>query len=187
MKMIRVTWMGDGMVKGMSNISKDVIVDYVAATGAVFGGFVALSIVARGVDGNFDSNSPAANFFALKSLNRFFLLFFPAHIDKAVALALPGLTPPPANDAGGIDSKTSVSEERRKTSIIDVEAQIGNEQHGRGGLASRILASRTRGTRCPGLASTRRLLGLRGLGGLSLSNRGRFRDVSLSLGLGLAL
>jgi hypothetical protein len=153
--------------------------------GGILGSVVV--VVVGSVDSDFDSNRSATDLFTLKSFNGFLLLFFATDVDETVTLAFPGLSPTPANDAGRGDGNTSICEQGRKTSIVDVEAEVGDEEHGLGLLADGVLSRRARGTRSLGFASARGLLG--GSIGRSVSvgcSRSRGSAVFL-LGLGLAL
>jgi hypothetical protein len=115
-------------------------------------------VVVGSVDGDLDGNGPAANFFALESFDRLLLLLFATNVDEAVALALPGLSPTPADNTGRCDSNTSIGEQGGETSVIDVEPKVGDKEHGRGLLSHRVLPSRARGTRSLGLADAGSLL-----------------------------
>jgi hypothetical protein len=125
----------------------------IGSRGSALLGFFCIFIM-RGVDSNFDSDGPSTNIHAFESRNCFFLLFLSTNIDESIALALPGLSPAPANDAGRGDGDTGLSEESGKASIIDVESKVGNKEHSLGGLADRVFTSGARGTRGLGLADT---------------------------------
>jgi len=138
-----------------------------------------------GVDSDLDSDGSSANVLALQGSDGLLLFFLVTDIDKAVALALPGLTPAPADDAGADNVNASLCEEGGKTGVVDTETKVGDEEHGLGRLASRILTSCASWTRGPGFFGTRlfgRSLALWG-GGITSTIGG-----SLSVGsLGLAL
>jgi hypothetical protein len=153
------------------------------------GGFI---LLLTRVDSNLNSDGPAANIFAFESCDRLLLLFLTSNIDEAVTLALPRATEAPADNASGVNGDTGIGEEGGKTCVVDVEAEIGDEEHCLGGFTSGVLAFRTRGTRGPRLAYTR-LLGLGRSGSISISgcSRGGSSISSFStfggLCLGLAL
>lgn len=140
-----------------------------------------------GVDCDLDSNCSAANILALESSNSLVLLFLAADVNEAVALALSGLSPSPADNAGRNDVDSSVSEESAETSIVNVEAEVRDEQHGLGGLACWVFTGGAGCTGCFGLADAGGLLGCVGSCSLSECDWGS-RSVSFSLGLlGFAL
>lgn len=112
-----------------------------------------------GVDGNLDGNGPTSELLAVQGGDGLLLVRLGANINEAIALALPGLTPAPAHDASVNNFDSGVSEESCKSSVINSEAEVGDEEHVLGRLASGILASRTSGAGSSGLADARGLLG----------------------------
>lgn len=121
----------------------------------------------RGVDGNFDGNGTTTDLLTFQGSDGLLLLGLAADINKSVALAFPGLSPAPADNAGADDVNSGLSEEGRKSGIINAESKVGNKKHGGGGFTSGVFASGTRGTGSFGLARTG-LLG-RALGGRGLT------------------
>jgi hypothetical protein len=132
------------------------------------GGFIS-GVLVGGVDSNLDSDGASTNLLALQSSDGLLLLCLAANIDESVTLALPGLSPAPANDAGANDVDTSLSEEGGKTSIVNIETKVGDEKHGSGRFTGGILTRGTGWTRGLGLAHTRFLGGALG-SGFSLSS-----------------
>ena len=113
----------------------------------------------RGIDGNFDGNGAAANILAFQSSNSFDLLFFATNVHEAITLAFPGLTPTPADNAGGDNLNASFCKECGQTSIIDSKTEVGNKEHGLGRFASGVLSKRANSASDLRFANTR-LLGL---------------------------
>lgn len=147
-------------------------------------------IIVGSVDRNLDGDLAPTDFFASKMFDSFLLLLLATDIDKAIALAFPGLSPTPAYNAGGDDFDAGFGEDGREGSIIDIEAKIGNEEHSGGGFTSWVLTFSTGRALDLGLANTRSLFGS-GLGGglLASGSRGSsFDDFAvLSLALRFAL
>lgn len=83
-----------------------------------------------GINGDLDSNETASDFFILECLDGLPLLFFAANVDEAITFAPPGPPKLSANHAGRDDIDASVGEEGEQTIIVDVEAKVGDEQHG---------------------------------------------------------
>lgn len=147
---------------------------------SVGGGFVIL----RGVDGNFDCDLPSADVFALEGFDSLLLLVLGANVNEAVALAPPGCTPASADNTSRFDLDTSVGEEGRETSVINVEPKVGDKENSLGEFASGVLASRTSGTGSLGLTSTRLLFSSHG----AFSSGGvRSSSFTFGLCLGFAL
>lgn len=118
------------------------------------------------VDGNLKNNFTTANFLALKGLDCLLLLLLGANIDKAIALGTAWLSPATADDASSDDSDSGLGEERGEGGVVDVEAEVRDEQHSLGGFAYRGLtrsSSRLGSLREPWLP----LLPLFGSGGSS--------------------
>jgi len=123
----------------------------------VVGGILLSSAVCtRSIDGDLDGDGTTANLLALESVDGLLLFGLVANVDEAVSLALSGLTPPPSNNASRANLETGISKESSEAGVVDVKAEVGNEENGLGGFADRILTGGTRGTRGPRLA----LLGL---------------------------
>jgi hypothetical protein len=146
-------------------------------------------LVLRSVDSNFNGDGASANFFALKSGDSFLLLFLTANVDKTVALGAARLTPASANDTGRNNIDTGLSEESRETSVINVETEVGDEEHGLRGFTGGVFTGGTSRLGCLSLAGTRLLFGSGSgssfaFGGSSSSTLGTF---SWLLGLLLAL
>lgn len=140
------------------------------------------------VDSNLDGDGASTNILAFESGDCLLLLFLSTNVDKSIALAFPRLPPAPANNAGGGDSNSSISEQRSEASIINVESKVGNKEHGLGRLAGRVLTSGARGTRDLGLANTCFLASSRVFSGPSFNFRGTaVRYLAFGLNLGLAL
>lgn len=115
-------------------------------------------VIVRGIDSDFDGNGAAADLFALQRRNGLLLLCLATNVHKTVALAPSGLAPAPLNDASGNDIDACISEEGSKGRVIDGETEVGDEEHGFGGLANGVFTSRPSRARCPGLARTGHLL-----------------------------
>lgn len=94
----------------------------------------------RSIDGDLDSDGTATDFLALESVDGLLLFGLVANVDKAITLAPSGVTPPLSNDAGRNDLEAGISEESSKPVVVDVEAEVGNEENRLGRLANRILA-----------------------------------------------
>ena len=109
----------------------------------------------RSIDGDLDGDGTTTDLLALEGFDGFLLFILVTDVDEAVSLALSGLTPPPTNNASRDDFETGISEESGETGIVDVEAEVGNEENGLGGFADRILTNGARGTGGPGLALPR--------------------------------
>ena len=140
-------------------------------------GIFPLIVVGR-VDGNLDSNGPSTNLLAFECCDGLLLLFLAADVNKTVTLALPGLSPPSANDAGGINYDASISEQSGEASVIDVESEVGYKEHRLGRLAYRVFTSRAGSTRGPGLADTLWFLSSRTVGSVfGLACRGSCSDI----------
>jgi hypothetical protein len=137
----------------------------------------------RGINGDLDCNLPSTDVFTLKGCDGLLLFSLRADVDEAITLAFPGLSPSPANNASRDDADTGFREESRKTSIINVETEVGNKEHGLGRFADGVFASRASGTGSLGLASARSLL----LGCVTLSDRGSSGFLAFSFSLGLTL
>lgn len=139
-----------------------------------FGGFSSISslafslgLIGLSIDSNLDSNGSAANLFALEELNSLLLLLLTANVNETVALGLAGLPPATTNNTSRVDLNTGLGEQGAEASIIDGEAEVGDEEHRLGGLSSGVFTSGTLRTRGTGLASL--LLG----GCLATFSRGR--------------
>jgi len=125
--------------------------------GVVIGGiFLNSAVFTRSIDGDLDGDGTTTDLLALESVDGLLLFSLVANVDEAVSLALSGLTPPPSNNASRANIETSVSKESSEAGVVDVEAEVGNEENGLGGFADRILTGGTRETRSPRFA----LLGL---------------------------
>jgi len=109
----------------------------------------------RSIDGNLDGDGTTTDLLALESVDGLLLFSLVTNVDEAVSLALSGLTPPPSNNASSDDFEAGVGEESSEAGIVDVEAEVGNEENGLGGFPNRILTGGTRGTRGPGFALPR--------------------------------
>jgi len=101
------------------------------------------------IDGYLDGDGTTTDLLTLESVDGLLLFSLVTNLDKAVSLAPPGFAPPPSNNASRIDFETGISEESGKAGIIDVEAEIGNEENGLGGFADRILTGGARRARSP--------------------------------------
>jgi hypothetical protein len=123
-------------------------------------------ILRRSVDGNLDCNLPATDLLAAERLDGFLLRILVANVDEAVALAAPGRSPAATHNASRGDGDASIREESSEAGIVDVETEVGNEEHGLGGLANGVFASWTGG------AGLLWLAGLFGLSCLTLSGGG---------------
>ena len=104
------------------------------------------------IDGDLDGDGTTTDLFALESVDGLLLFSLVTNVDEAVSLAPSGFAPPPSNDASRIDLDTGIGEESGEGVVIDVEAEVGNEENALGGFADRILTGRARGTRGPGPA-----------------------------------
>jgi len=127
------------------------------------------------VDSNFDNNGAIINFLALKGGNSLVLFFFITNINKTITLALPWVTPTPANDTSRDNTDTSFGEEDAKGVIINTETEISNEEHCFRGLAKRGFESGAGNARGPGP------LGARLLGGWGAFSDNR--DLSVRVGV----
>lgn len=142
------------------------------------------------VDGDLDCDGATTDLFAIESGNGLLLLSLTTNIDESVTLALAGLSPTTANDAGRDNSDSGLGEQGGKLGIVNSEAEVGNKEHGVGELANGVLTGRAGSTRNLGLANTGDLLGgIRvGSDGSDSLNGGGSRGLSiLTFLLGLAL
>jgi hypothetical protein len=142
----------------------------------------------RGVDSDLDGDGSSADLLPLQCCDGLLLFCLTTNVDKAITLALPGLTPAPADDAGADDVNASFGEKGRKTGIVNAETEVGDEKHGLGWLASGILTSGASWAGGPGLFGTR-LFGRRLRGRLALYGGGISSTVGGSVSvdfLGLA-
>ena len=98
------------------------------------------------IDGDFDGDGTTTDFLALESVDGLLLFSLVTNVDEAVSLALSGFAPPPSDDASRVDPETGIGEQSGKAGIIDVEAEVCNEENALGGFADRILTGRTRCT-----------------------------------------
>jgi len=101
------------------------------------------------IDGDLDGNSTSTDLLALESVDGLLLFILVTNVNEAVSLAPPGLAPPLSNNAGRNDLETGISEESGKAVVVDVEAEVGNEENCLGGFADGILTGRAGGTRSP--------------------------------------
>jgi len=100
-------------------------------------GFCGVLFPVLSIDGDLDSKFAAVDFFTLQSLESLLLLFLGANINKAVALALPGSTPPLPDNASGDDIETVGREDFGELGVINAKTEIGDEEDGLGGFAGR--------------------------------------------------
>ena len=140
--------------------------------------------VVIGVHRDLDRDGSATDLLALESQDGLLLLLLAANVDEAVALALAGLAPTAAHDARGLHFNARVSEERGKTGVVDVETEVGDEEHGLGRIANGVLASRAGLARCTGLALLGLLLRLSGAGLAIGGGRLTIGRLALRLALG---
>jgi len=113
------------------------------------------AVFTTSIDGYLDGDSTTTDLLALESVDSLLLLSLVTNVDEAVSLAPSGFAPPPSNNASSIDLETGISEESGKAGIVDVEAEVGNEENGLGGFADRILTGGARRARSPGPALPR--------------------------------
>lgn len=118
---------------------------------AVGGILLSGAVLTTSIDGDLDGDGTTTDLLALKSVDGLLLFSFVTNIDEAISPALSGL-PPPLNDASRVDFDTCISEESGKAGVIDVEAEVGDEENGLGGFADRILTGGARRAKSPGLA-----------------------------------
>ena len=147
----------------------------------------------RGIDGDFDGDGTTTDLFTLEGVDGLLLFGLVTNVDKTIPLAPPGLTPPGSDDASGVDIETCISEECGEAGVVDVEAEVGNEENGLGWFADRVLTGGTRGTRSPGFAllvfgsilrgriSCRGICG--GSGGLSFARLGLVTALKIGSGM----
>lgn len=102
------------------------------------------------VDGNLDSNLPSSNLFALEKFESLPLLVLGANVDESIALGATRLAPATTDDASRVDVDAGRSEKFRESSIVNGEAEVGDEEHGLGGFASRSFTDRADGPGRPG-------------------------------------
>jgi hypothetical protein len=102
------------------------------------------------VNGNFDSNLPSSNLFALEKLESLLLLVLGANVDESIALGATRLAPATTDDTSRVDVDTGRSEEFRESSVVNGEAEVGDEEHGLGGFASRSFTDGADGLGRPG-------------------------------------
>lgn len=115
-----------------------------------------------GVDSDLDGDGPATNVLPIEGSDGLLLFLLAANIDEAIALALPGLSPPPANDASRDNVDAGLGEYGAQCGVIGVESKVGDEEHCLGGLACRVFAV------CAWHAGCTRLLGTSLLGSFVL-------------------
>lgn len=139
------------------------------------------------INSDLDRDGPTADILAFESRDCLFLLFLVADVDKAVAFALPGLTPASANDASGFDDNASICEQSGETFVINIEPEVGHKEHILGRLANGIFTSWTGRARGPGLANALGLLGRWVSRGICSRGRHGVSGVAFRLCLGLAL
>jgi hypothetical protein len=108
-----------------------------------------------GIDGDLDGDGTTTDLLALESVDGLLLFSLVINFNEAVSLAPSGFAPPPSNDASSNDLESGVGEESGKAGVVDVEAEVGNEENGLGGFTDRILTGGARMTRSPGLALPR--------------------------------
>lgn len=135
------------------------------------------------IDSDLDGDGPSTNILAFESSDCLLLLLLASDVDKAIAFALPWLSPASADNAGRIDSDAGIGEQSRKTFIIDVESEVGHKQHILGRFTGRVFTSWAGRAGCPGLANTWCFLG-RSVGVVSY---GSSTSVAFNLCLGLTL
>lgn len=128
-----------------------------------FGGVIVDCIFGRAIfmvsiDGDLDGDGAATDLLALEGIDGLLLFGLVANVNKAVTLAPSGL-PPPSNDASGNDLEASISEKSGQPVVVDVEAEVCNEEHILGWLTDGILTSGTRGTMEPRPATELRFVG----------------------------
>lgn len=104
------------------------------------------------IDCDLDGDGAATDLLALESVDGLLLFILITNVNEAVTLAPSEPAPPLSNNTGRVDLEASISEEGGKAGVVDVEAEVGNEENALGGFADRILAGRAGGTRKPGLA-----------------------------------
>jgi len=131
--------MGNDLGSGVNSI-RGLAVGVILLSNAVF---------VTSVDRDLDSDGATTDLLALESVDGLLLFTLVANVDETVSLAPSGFAPPPSNDASRIDVEAGISEESGKAGIVDVEAEIGNEENGLGGFADRILTGRAGGARSP--------------------------------------
>lgn len=137
-----VKW-GNDLGNGDNSIIRDLAVGGIPLNSAVF---------MTSIDGNLDGDSTTTDLFALESVDGLLLFSLVTNVNEAISLAPSRLAPSLSNNAGRIDIETRISEESGKAGVVDVEAEVGNEENCLGGFADRILTGRAGGTRSPGLA-----------------------------------
>ena len=138
------------------------------------------------VDGDLDSDGPATDLLSIEQLDRLELLLLGADVDEAKAFRFSGLSPATTNNASRVDFDAGIGEDGAELLVGDGKSEVGDEQVGLGGLASRLLASGAWGAGSPRLTRTGLLLALSicAFGGLS-SLRSTFAFGLVSLGLAL--
>lgn len=113
------------------------------------------AVFVTSIDGYLDGDSTTTDLLALESVDGLLLFSLVTNVDEAISLAPSGFAPPPSNNTSSVDLETCISEESSKAGIIDVEAEVCNEENGLGGFADRILTGGARRTRSPGSALPR--------------------------------
>lgn len=145
---VGVKW-GDDLGNGDNSIIRDLAVGSIRLNSAVF---MTSTVFMTSVDGDLDGDGTTTDLLALESVDGLLLFSLVTDVNEAVSLAPSRLAPPLSNDAGRIDIETRISEESGKAVVVDVEAEVGNEENCLGGFADRILTGRAGETRSPGLA-----------------------------------
>jgi hypothetical protein len=143
----------------------------------------------RCIDGDLDNDGTATDFFILEEFDGFLLLLLVSYVNKTITFAFPGTPISPANDASRDNVDTSLGKEGTEAGFVNIEAKIGNKEHGLRRFSNRVFPRGANGTLNPGLTGTgprscrslRRPLGLRSGGG------GRGLIISLRLSLVLRI
>jgi len=135
-------------------------------------------IFTAGIDGDLDGDSTTTDLLALESVDGLLLFSLVTNVDETIPLAFSRLTPPPSDDASIVDPEARIGEESGKTCVVDIEAEIGNEEDGLGGFANWVLTGGTGRTgetgspkfALPGLGNT--LCGRISCGGVNVKSGG---------------
>ena len=109
-------------------------------------------VFTAGIDGDLDCDGTTTNLLALESVDGLLLFILVTNVDETIPLAFSGLTPPPTDDASSVDPEARIGEESGEACVVDIEAEIGNEEDGFGGFANRVLTDGTGETGGPGFA-----------------------------------
>jgi hypothetical protein len=105
-----------------------------------------IGLIGLRVDSNLDGNGATVDVLVVESVNCLLLLGLATDVNKAVALAFARIAPATTNDARRADGNASLFEEGLEASVVNVEAEVGNEEHRLGRLARGFFTCRTTGT-----------------------------------------